>query len=199
MDSEKFYPLIRQNIIPLALGGIGVLLVLFGLFQIFANKQSQSSLVLEEEGQTSEKSEIVIDIEGAVIKPGVYKLPGDSRTVDALAAAGGLSQDADRNWVEKNINLAQKALDGLKIYIPREGEEILSQSSSIQSNVGSGGPVVNINNATSSNLEALPGVGNVTASKIIEGRPYSAVEELLEKKIVGQATYEKIKDKVSAN
>ena len=199
MDSQNFKPLIFRNIIPLALGGLGLLLVIIGLFQVFSNRTTEPAITLEEADKENNQEEIVVDIGGAVIKPGVYKLSSDSRTVDALAAAGGLSEEADRDWVEKNINLAGKLTDGLKIYIPRAGEQILSGSSVGISETGTAGPVLNINTAGSSDLESLPGVGEVTASKIIEGRPYSSVEDLLEKKVVGQATYEKIKDKISAN
>src|SRR3990167_3859970 len=142
MDSEKVYPLVRHNLIPIILGCLGLVLVVLGLFQLMSGKESKSPLVLEEE--EGKEQEIVIDIGGAVIKPGVYKLTQDSRTVDALAAAGGLSEDADRVWVEKNINLAGKLSDGLKIYIPRAGEEILSGSSQSSQSQGTSGPVLNI-------------------------------------------------------
>ncbi|MEK9207790.1 MAG: ComEA family DNA-binding protein, partial [Patescibacteria group bacterium] len=135
-------------------------------------------------------------VEGAVMKPGVYKIGSNSRLVDALAAAGGMSEDANRDYVQKNINLAQKASDGLKIYVPRLGEQVLSASNSTSD---SPGPVLNINSATFSDLDSLPGVGQVTADKIIQGRPYSDINELVERKIVGQAVFEKIKDKISAN
>ena len=197
MDSEKVYPLVRHNLIPIILGCLGLVLVVLGLFQLMSGKESRSPLVLEEE--EGKEQEIVIDIGGAVIKPGVYKLTQDSRTVDALAAAGGLSEDADRVWVEKNINLAGKLSDGLKIYIPRAGEEILSGSSQSSQSQGTSGPVLNINTASMSDLEALPGIGEVTANKIIGARPFSSPEELLNRKVVGQATYEKIKDLISAN
>ena len=197
MDSEKVYPLVRHNLIPIILGCLGLVLVVLGLFQLMSGKESKSPLVLEEE--EGKEQEIVIDIGGAVIKPGVYKLTQDLRTVDALAAAGGLSEDADRVWVEKNINLAGKLSDGLKIYIPRAGEEILSGNSQSSQSQGTSGPVLNINTASMSDLEALPGIGEVTANKIIGARPFSSPEELLSRKVVGQATYEKIKDLISAN
>ena len=115
--------------------------------------------------------------------------------MDVLAEAGGISEDANRDWVEKNINMAKKASDGLKIYIPRIGEEVLS----ISQNSAQAGAVININTASASDLESLPAVGPVTAQKIIDGRPYSQIGELIDRKIVGAATFEKIKDKISAD
>ena len=195
MESEsRVYTLIKQNLLPIILGLVGFVLVLFGLFQFFINKSEPPPIVFEEKEDSKEK--IVVDVEGAVISPGVYSLTSESRIVDALAAAGGLSLDADRVWVEKNINLAKKATDGVKIYIPRTGEQVLSETSS---SIGTAGPVVNINTASSTDLDSLPGVGAVTSQKIIDGRPYGQIEELLSKKIVGQATFDKIKDKISAD
>ncbi|MBI2621017.1 MAG: ComEA family DNA-binding protein [Candidatus Levybacteria bacterium] len=194
MDSEKIYPLIRQNILPIALGVFGLMLVAVGLIQFIGKRQSEPTIVLEK-SEEENRQEIVVDIEGAVVSPGVYRISADSRIVDALAAAGGLSDIADRDWVEKNINLAKKATDGLKIYIPREGEQILS----VSSQTGQAGPVLNINTAGKSDLESLPGIGPVTAQKIIDGRPYTQIEDLLNRKIVGQATFEKIKEKISAD
>ena len=185
---------VKQNFLPLALGALGLLLVLIGIGQILLNRPKASPLVFEE-AKEEKTQEIMVDIEGAVLNPGVYKLSLDSHIVDVLAAAGGMSEDANREWVEKNINLAKKASDGLKIYIPRMGEEILS----VSSQTNQAGSVLNVNTATISDLESLPGIGQVSAQKIIDGRPYSEIGELLNRKIVGQATFEKIKDKISAD
>src|SRR3972149_6514743 len=68
-------------------------------------------------------SEITVEIAGQVVSPGVYKFVQESRINDALAAAGGLTVDADRDWVEKNLNRAAKLSDGAKVYIPAAGEQ----------------------------------------------------------------------------
>lgn len=188
----------KENIIALSLGGLGLLLVLFGVFQfVIHSDKAQSDPTFDSIPAPSEAAsvgEIVVDVEGAVLNPGVYKLSSTARTVDALAAAGGLSEDADREYVQKNINLAQKVTDGLKLYIPRSGEQVLSASSASGS-----GPVININQASESQLEALPGIGAVTAGKIISGRPYGSVDDLLNQKIVGSKVFSEIKDQLSAN
>lgn len=204
MDPEiDIASIARKNILPIILGGIGLILLAVGFFQFFYNKTEESPLVFEEgSAEEEEITEFVVDVSGAVINPGVYKLKPDARIVDALAQAGGLSEDADRQYVEKNINLAGKVSDGLKLYIPRTGEEILSADGTNGSNssiVGSGSEVINVNTASSSQLEELPGIGEVTAQKIIDGRPYSTIEDLLTKKVVGNAAFEKIKDKIAAN
>lgn len=202
MDNQnRVYPLIAHNILPIIVGTIGLLLIILGIFQFYKsniNNNSESGLQLET-GAEEVKSQvqlIIVDVEGAVIKPGVYKVSSDGRMVDALAASGGLSEDADREYVSKNINLAGKLTDGLKIYVPRAGEQVLSDNS--KSNSGSGA-VLNINTASQSDLEALPGIGPVTAQKIIEDRPYSSIESLTSDKIVGEKVYSQIKDQISAN
>lgn len=187
--------LLKANILPIGLGALGLILVLIGIFQMISRPSVNESLSFDTNtAESKEESLVVVDVEGAIVNPGVYKIPSNSRLVDALAAAGGLSEDADRDYVQKNINLAKKVADGLKIYVPRTGEEVLSQTAS-----DSNGPVMNINSASQSELEALPGIGAVTAQKIIEGRPYSNISDLINKKVVGQAVFEKIKDKIAAN
>ena len=74
------------------------------------------------EGQ-NEGSEIVVEIAGEVERPGVYKLPKNSRIEDLLVAAGGVSPNADRDWMEKSLNRAARLADGTKIYIPAVGEQ----------------------------------------------------------------------------
>ena len=131
--------------------------------------------------------QVVVHVDGAVIRPGVYQLKADSRVGDAINAAGGLATSADQS----KINLAAKVADGQKIYIARIGEEVKG-TTSITSTTGITG-LININTASESELDKLPGVGPVTAAKIIASRPYSAPEELLTKKVVNTSVYEKIK------
>ncbi len=183
---------IKENLLPLALGGIGLILVIVGVIQFIFQKPIEPALIVEQAKAPEQK--VIVDIQGAVLNSGVYQLTSESRVVDALAAAGGMSEDADRQWIEKNLNLAKKVSDGLKIYIPRAGERILSEQG-IELN----GPVININTASATDLESLPGIGAVTANNIIDGRPFTQIEDLLSRKIVGESTFKKIKDKISAN
>ena len=135
----------------------------------------------------SQDSTLTVDVQGAVNKPGVVRLPGGSRIEDAISAAGGLSEEADQEYIRRQMNLAAKVVDGTKIYLPYQGE-------SNQSNVSN---VVNLNTASQKELESLPGIGPVTAEKIIAGRPYGTIEELMERKIIGKAVFEKIKERIS--
>lgn len=147
-------------------------------------------------------SQVIVEISGAVEKPGVYKLLASERLERLLIEAGGLAADADREWVEKNLNRAAKLIDGQKIYIPSRQElGIRNQElgrKSTDSVLGAFSGLVNINTATLAELDSLPGIGAVRAQAIIDSRPYSSPNELLSKKIIPQSVYEKIKDKITA-
>lgn len=174
---------------------LGLVLVITGLASQFLPTKSKSQIEIVPENKQSATGEIVIDVAGAVLTPGVYKLAPDSRVGSAIKLAGGLSNKADLSWVAKNLNLAAKISDGAKIYIPEKGQlvEINTQDSQLSANSGK----VNINSASQSQLEALPAIGPVTAGKIIQSRPYNSADELLTKKVVGKSTFDKIKDLIS--
>lgn len=162
------------------LGGLGlILMVTATLLNHINSVQSPTKNPDTTNNPTSfSQKEIVIDIEGAVQQPGIYKIPEDSRIQDVLITAGGLTAKADRRYLSDNINLAQRVFDGMKIVIPLESENELG---------------ININSASENDLDQLPGVGPVTAKKIITGRPYQSVEELLTRKILSRSVFEKVK------
>jgi len=142
---------------------------------------------------------VVIDVGGEVIKPGVYELKNGDRIDDALVAAGGLSAKADRDWVEKNLNKAEKLVDGQKIYIPKVGEEIKTDQilgSSITET-----KIVRINTATSEQLDTLSGIGPAMAQRIIDYRTknggFKNIEELKLVSGIGDKLFERIKDNVA--
>ncbi|MFH1955329.1 MAG: helix-hairpin-helix domain-containing protein [Patescibacteria group bacterium] len=143
-------------------------------------------------------SEIVVDVSGAVVNPGIYKFPQESRISDAIKSAGGVLEDkVNKEYLSKNVNLAQVLQDSAKVYIPFEGD--LSQTYHFGSGTSvSGG--VNINTASESELDSkLTGIGPVYAKKIVDNRPYSKIEELYEKNIIPKATFEKIKGEIVVN
>lgn len=205
----EFLDKYKLQLILLLLGilfvGLGALLFKDGLFD-----SSDKIEVLEtDSGGDGVNQGIVVEIAGAVEKPGVYKFEKGDRVEDLLIASGGVSSNADRKWMEKFINRAAKLIDGQKLYIPSM-EDVASADSNWQSNnvsanfsgtsdavLGSVENMVNINTATSKELESLWGIGPVTAQNIIEHRPYSSVEELLTKKILRANVHERNKDKLT--
>lgn len=216
MDNEKFsavyLPLLRQYWLPLTLGIMGLIFLGYGLIgyvyqnnkkgEILYEAASTSRGVEESPSTTSNVADaglgkdITIDVEGAVEKPGVYKLSADSRMQDAVIAAGGLGKDADRERVAKSVNLAAKLTDGVKVYIPFAGDLAMGEGDSV---LGDSITLININTAGEAELDSLAGVGKVTAEKIISNRPYGSIEELTQKKVMGAKVFEQIKEKISVN
>lgn len=139
-------------------------------------------------------TEIWVDVQGGVVRPGVYSLREGDRVKDALIAAGGLGGQADREAVAKYINLAEKIKDGTKLYIPVLGESEQENREDGQVQGLSTGRV-NINTATKSELDQLKGVGEARAQTIIEGRPYQTIDEV--KKVLPSNVYEQIKDVIT--
>lgn len=183
--------------VPIALSLVGIVLIIGGSLVSGFNK---SKPIYPKESIVDAPKEISVDVSGAVVSPGVYKLNEGARIEDAIAAAGGLSEKANGEYISKFLNMAQKLSDGTKVYVPTSGD---SPPVSAGGGSGAGQGVVagtniqgkvNINTGTQAELEALPGIGPVTASKIISNRPYKQVEDLLNLKIVNKSTFEKIKD-----
>lgn len=153
--------------------------------------------------------QIVVDVDGAVAHPGLYKLPPGSRVQAALAAAGGLSPQADAH----RINRAAKLHDGQKLYVLSQGEsapplaasngqgcEGQSCTSSDGADAGSdteGQGLVNINTANATQLTQLPGIGPAIAQKIIDYRtangPFTSVDDLTKVPGIGAAKLAQIK------
>lgn len=187
------------------------------------NLTSEKNLSLEEEKKPISNfqlpiSRIFIDLSGAVQKPDVYEVTPGARLKDVLVLAGGLSSEADRQFFSRNFNMARVLVDQEKIYIPSIWEvqqglfqestfvldqinpKVINNQLSIQDqNQETEEQKININIATVEELDTLPGVGKVTAKKIIDNRPYQSTEELLTKKAVGKSVYEKIKDLITIN
>ena len=132
-------------------------------------------------------------VSGAVREPAVYILPPHSLVADALAAAGGPTDDADL----ERINLAQEVRDQGHVHVPRQGEVNLPLSSSAGG--GSAG-ALNINTATAAELEDLPRIGPVTAQKIVDYReangPFARAEDIQNVPGIGPATFEAIREMI---
>lgn len=196
---ERYSPFLKQHWFPLCLAFFGLTFLVYGLISFSGSSNTKGELVFEEGTEASEsaKLSIVVDVEGGVLRPGVYHLFGDPRVKDALVAASGLSSDADRSWVAKNLNLAAKLTDGAKVYVPQVGETVKSSTHSSAPDGASSGQAININMASLSELDGLSGIGAVTAQKIIDNRPYDDIQQLLTKKVVGSKVFENIKEKIA--
>ena len=189
MNYSNLRDLLERYKIPIGLSLVGLVLIIGGFF--FSKSPEVS---YPKESLVTKEKPVNVDISGAVVNPGVYKLKTGELVENAVHEAGGFSEAANKEFISKSLNLAQKLSDGMKIYIPFEGE-----AGGVSSGLVSGTnpqSQVNINMASQSELEALPGIGLVTASKIISGRPYQKIEDLLNQKIVSKSTFEKIKGSI---
>ncbi len=206
---KKIQKVLKKNFLELILFSLALVLTIISLFFYFKNIISQEPEMVVKENTEYEapKRFVYIDVSGAVKKPDVYKLTFGSRLKEAINLAGGLTEEADSLFFSRNFNLARIINDQEKIYIPTKDEvnQGLVESQPIQfenlvqenNQSQQEEDLISINLATQSQLEELPGVGKVTAQKIIDNRPYQSIDELLSKKIVNKSTYEKIKDLVS--
>ncbi|MDQ1433525.1 MAG: competence protein ComEA [Actinomycetota bacterium] len=148
---------------------------------------------------------LVVDVVGAVRRGGVVRVRAGSRVVDAIAAAGGATPDADLT----RLNLASLLVDGSRIGVPRLGAPAPALDPVAVSAVPSGGPsepaaagaLLNLNAATAQQLDTLPGVGPATAAAIIKDReahgPFRSVNDLGRVRGIGDAKLEQLRDLVT--
>jgi len=144
-----------------------------------------------------------VHVAGAVVRPGVYELPEDSRVLDAVEAAGGFVAEADKSA----LNLAALVDDAERLDVPyvagyepteTSGFVVVSTGTPSSSN---GEGLVNINTATLGELDALPGIGPTTAQRIIDYRnengEFGSIEDIINVPGIGPATYDELKDLIT--
>jgi len=153
---------------------------------------------------SNRETDLVVDVEGGVRSPGVHHLPRGSRVGDAIGAAGGFASRADLAAIAQSLNLAAPVEDGAKIRIPQVGDAPGASSGPVASPAGQPGAtgLVDLNHADETALEALPGIGPVTAGKIIAARatsPFGSVDDLQTRDVLGATTLAKIRDLVTVS
>ena len=171
-------------------------------------KEDESQIIDSntQESKTEDEEELVIvHVTGEVKKPGVVRVKEGSRVEDIVKAAGGLTENADIS----NINLAYVVEDGTKIRIPSTDDE--KQEEYITQSIGEGiimqeesnnsrSSIVNINTASETELEELPGIGASIAGRIIEYRnkngKFKSIEDIKNVTGIGDSKFEKIKESI---
>lgn len=179
---------------------LGVLLGLLcaGLVMLATKPERNASVLLR---PPPTPAPMVIDIDGKVRDPGVYHLPVNSRVQDAVQAAGGFAPGAN----SEAVNLAAFLEDGDHLLIPGKGGQPSSTPLVDKGFVLSPTPTsihypININTADQQELEALPGIGPVTAEKILAYRrqnEFFLIEEIQKVPGIGPATFENIQDLIT--
>ena len=186
-----------------ALAGVlalAAVLVFAGRFIAHSEAQPQEPVLetVVAEAAPAEPLQIVVHVVGAVRRPGLYRLDEGSRVADAVALAGGAGAKADLT----GVNLAAPLVDGTQVLVPRRGEAVTA-SGGVASPGGaaasSPGPV-RLSTATLDELDALPGVGPVTAQRILQYReehgPFGSVDELDAVPGIGPARLEQLRELV---
>ncbi len=147
---------------------------------------------------------LVVFVSGAVVRPGLYTLPPGARVGDALAAAGGLTEDA----AAALVNQAEPLFDGAQVHVPdrgAEGQRGAAPPPGVSGAVAPRAPNtdardrrVDLNTATPEELMDLPGIGPARAAAIIANRPYASVDDLLRVPGIGERTLEQLRPLVTA-
>ncbi|WP_105249522.1 helix-hairpin-helix domain-containing protein [Streptococcus suis] len=169
-------------------------------------EQTSSSSDQTEEVSTEaseDPSQLVVDVKGAVAKPGLYTLAADARINDAVDAAGGLTSQAD----PKSINLAQKLSDEAVVYVASKDENISvvasTTASSAMSQEEKNTSLVNLNTATEADLQTISGIGAKRATDIIAYREanggFKSVDDLNNVSGIGDKTMESIRPYVTVD
>jgi len=144
-------------------------------------------------------SVLYVHVLGAVTRPGLYTLADGARVVDAIGAAGGMTDDADQS----GVNLARQLSDGEQLIVPRVGDPAAVPAAGDGASGGSAlpGGKVNLNTATDEQLETLPRVGPAMAAKIIAWRTengrFTSVDDLMNVSGIGEKTFDGLKDQVT--
>ena len=156
-----------------------------------------------EPAEVAETTEIYVDVCGAVLNPGVYKMKADSRVFQVIEAAGGFLPEASAS----TVNQAQSVSDGQQIYVPTQ-EEVEEgtipagvQAADSRSGSETANGVVNINTADSAALQSLAGIGEAKAQAILGYREehgrFSSIEEIMQVPGIKENTFSAIKDQIS--
>lgn len=176
---------------------IGGVLMIGGLVVAKQQTQGKPVEILEiAPSPSATQAQLVVDVAGAVQKPGVYRLPQGARVGEAIIAAGGLAAKADRSYVARFMNQAELIKDGMKLFIPEEGDPTTSAQGGLRGASSSMAGIISINTASEAELDSLWGIGAARAKTIIQNRPYSSLDELVTKAKITQDVLDKNQGKI---
>lgn len=220
---KSFTPLLKKlkkYFLEIILLTVALIITIAALAVYAKNNQENTNQEISTNNQPEQilSGKIFVDVSGAVKKPNIYQIDFGARLKDVVDSAGGLSDEADTVFFNRNFNLARIVIDQEKIYIPSMVEinngvfmenprtldyTLPRQNPDVPAGTTEGSQesvaIINLNFATIEEFDQLPGIGQITANKIITNRPYSTIDELLTKKIVNKSVYEKIKGLITTN
>jgi competence protein ComEA len=189
-------PVSRRKLLIAAGVGVAAVALIGSLWSNATSGAGETAVAPPAEGVVAEGTlaegatgTLFVQVVGAVVSPGVYELPPDSRVMDAVALAGGLTAKAD----PASINLARIVQDGEQLVIGTTGGSPSSRSAQPSA--------ININNATIDDFDELPRIGPTLAERIVAYRdangPFSAIEDLLDVPGIGDLTLAGMRDKIT--
>lgn len=204
-------PLARPARVRVGVGAAVVLVILVAVVGVLVSAAAQGgsevpilaptgtgSAAPPSPGASDAGGTVLVHVTGAVRKPGIVSLPAGSRVLDAVAAAGGLTDDAD----PAAVNLARPVADGEQLVVLRVGEAPpAAAAAGATAGGGAAGGIVNLNTAAQADLETLPRIGPALAQRILDWRQangrFAAVTDLLKVSGIGQKVFDGLKDRVA--
>jgi competence protein ComEA len=157
-----------------------------------SNDSATAPIIINEASAQADGAPIRVHVTGPVQRPGVVQLRSGDRLSDAIAAAGGVLATADI----EDLNLARRLRDGEQVVVPEKAR----RTSTVAIQPLAPGARLDLNRATEAQLDALPGIGATYARRIIDSRavdgPFKSVDELIERRIVPRATFDKVRELV---
>lgn len=172
--------------------------IALGVLFLYDRRPQPEPLAILTPSRHPTSAAIQVHVAGAVRHPGLYSLPAGSRLHEAIQAAGGLREDADR----ERVNLADYVRDAQQLYIPRQGitpppGPTAASGAGTDLNAVAGQRLVNINIASPEELMTLPGIGAVYAERIVAYRqehgPFDDIQQIMQINGIGPTTYERLK------
>lgn len=190
--------LTARNIATMALVAATVAAILAAVVLLARQDDNAPIRIIAPESQDT-ATQVRVFVNGAVVNPGVYTLAPDSRVTDALAAAGGLTGEANI----QGVNLALRLQDEAEYYVPKLGETPPAGSNMQQAQTQIQGGLIDLNLASVELLDTLPGIGPALAGAIVSYRenvgPFQSIEEIQEVPKIGPVTYLNIRDLVTVS
>ncbi|MGF7010425.1 competence protein ComEA [Lachnospiraceae bacterium PF1-22] len=175
---------------------IGLLIAGLALLLLACKKETKEEVIELSEVEAAEALPeeepvpIFVHVCGQVINPGVYELEEGARVFEAIAVAGGVTDEGEASL----LNLAEVLSDGMRLYVPKVDEAIA------ESGGAPGETLINLNTASKEELMSLSGIGEAKAEAIIlyreETGKFTTIEELQEVSGIGESTFNRLKDKI---
>lgn len=181
----------------------GLVILLIGSVMFFRLKNEPEMIfypekaILDKNSNTelkNKKNLILVDLSGAVVYPGPYRVNNGIYLYELINLAGGFSHLVDKENLNKNLSLVDEIKDNQKIYIPFKNDTLDIKDFN---NGNYDRVLISINRVDLKDLTNLPGIGEVRAEEIIKNRPYQKIDDLVDKKIISEKLFSEIKNMIS--